>query len=220
MWTQRVQVTFTGRGDYTNFPFDSQIFDLHIESLKYTTEDVLYGWHPGLISINVSLQSLLLDLRYVDDTQYSRIIRLQSGTYQRSGIKLQVDRLSSFYFSILFVPLFLTTIFSFSTFWMVGNLKLIFILLINIFTILFKIWFRVSMLPPVSGSVCAVDYIDICLSITLFVLIETFAMTVIENYNIYRNYGVQEYQLQSSKERCLNNNRIICDVFRIPILKY
>ena len=194
LWSQRMQVTFTAYGDYTNFPFDSQIFPLEFESFKYNAKDLSYGWRNGDRSVQMSPDSSFTDLSIAGHVQRESVLSLSIGNYSRVWIQIQVDRNSGFYFSILFTPLFLTTAISFSTFWIINNHKLLFILLINLFTIIFKVWFRVSMLPPVGYSVLAVEYIDLCLSITLLVLIETLIMSVVERSNSTTSTGTLEFE--------------------------
>jgi len=177
LWSQRMQVTFTTSGDYSRFPFDSQVFPLEFESFKYTSKDVRFGWKLGSHSVQLSPGLGFTDLSIVGHRQMEVVTSLDTGDYSRLWIEIQVDRNSTFYFSILFVPLFLITIISFTTFWMDINQRLVFLLVLNISIIGYKLWFRVSMLPPVSYSVCAVEYIDMCLAITLLVLIENIAIT-------------------------------------------
>ena len=43
LWSQKMQVTFTSDGDYSRFPFDSQVFPIEMESFKYTAKDIVYG---------------------------------------------------------------------------------------------------------------------------------------------------------------------------------
>ena len=188
IWCQRMQVTFTAKGDYRNFPFDSQIFPLMIESVQYFKKDVQFGWiqeEDNSVDYFGNFDGGLTDLNItIGAAQYISCAGLYEEYKQcRVNIKLQVDRISGFYFSILFTPLFLTTILSFSSLWVNINHRLLFILLINLFTIIFKIWFRVSMLPPVSYSVCAIEYIDMCLTITLLVLVEIFFMSLMDISN-------------------------------------
>jgi len=197
LWSQRMQVTFTANGDYRNFPFDSQIFPLKMESFKYKKSDVHYGWLKEGNSVHFASDLDIADLSFppVHPVQYIRCIKLYTGEYCRVMIKIQVDRISGFYFSILFTPLFLTTILSFSTLWINSNHSLLFILLINLFTIIFKIWFRVTMLPPVGYSVCAVEYIDMCLAITLLVLLDNFIMSLMESpNNPTTSTGIMEFE--------------------------
>jgi len=194
LWSQRMQVTFTAYGDYTNFPFDSQIFPLEFESFKYNVKDVCYGWQDGDNSVLLNPDSGFTDLTIAGHAQRENLVSLSFANYSRVWIQIQVDRNSGFYFSILFTPLFMTTILSFSTFWVIINHRLLFILLINIFTIIFKVWFRVSMIPPVGYSVCAVEYIDMCLSITLLVLIETFIISFMESSNSTTSAGTLELE--------------------------
>jgi len=72
---------------------------------------------------------------------------------------------------------------SFVSFWIDLRQRLFIILASNLFIIIFKVWFRVAMLPPVSYSVYAIEYIDMCLAITMLLLIEFFVIIVISNTN-------------------------------------
>merc|ERR1712183_472135 len=120
--------------------------------------------------------------------------KIESGVYSRTSVDIQVERNSSFYFSMLFVPLFLVTCLSFISFWIDVKQRMFLILPANLFIITFKIWFRVTMLPPVSYSVCAIEYIDICLTITIFVLMEFFAIVIINNVSLIYTDGNMEFE--------------------------
>ena len=52
------------------------------------------------------------------------------------------------------------------------------------------------MIPPVGYSVCAVEYIDMCLSITLLVLIETFIISFMESPNSTTSAGTLEFEVR------------------------
>ena len=69
------------------------------------------------------------------------------------------------------------------------------------------------MIPPVGYSVCAVEYIDMCLSITLLVLIETFIISFMESSNSTTSVGTLEFENIN-----LNEVRVLVKEFLLGLL--
>jgi len=192
LWSQKMQVTFSCHGEFQFFPFDYQVFSLEIESFKYTAKDIQYDWKEGNKSVLLSSELGFTDLNLVGHRQMLVLQTMGSGVYSRIWLDIQVDRNLAFYFSILFIPLMLVTLMSLISLWMPVSQRLILLLSTNLFIIGFKVWFRVSILPPVSYSVCAVEYIDMCLTITILLLIEYFVIIVLNNFNTEMPTGHME----------------------------
>ena len=76
-----------------------------------------------------------------------------------------LGRLTGHYYSLLFTPLMLVTCLALLAPWLLPQvLASCLLLLLSLMVLVFKIWFRVTQLPPVQGSSLATDYIDICLA--------------------------------------------------------
>ena len=108
--------------------------------------------------------------------------------------EISVERDNGYYFSILFTPLFLVTVLTLITFWMDLDNKVTILLLSNMFMIVYKIWFRVTQLPPVSGSVLACDFIDTCLAVTLGCL----GLQFVEECFFHFNSGYKRQEAETS----------------------
>jgi len=208
LWSQKMQVTFTSDGDYSRFPFDSQVFPIEMESFKYTAKDIVYGWNDDEESVQMNPSLGFTDLTLVGHRQMQVLAKLETGAYSRIWVEIQVDRKSEFFSSILFVPLFLTTMFSFLSLWIDVKQRLLFVLLVNFFTVAYKIWFRVYIAPPVSYSFIAIEYIDMCLSINILLLIETILFMRLNNTtNHSSSYGVELEKITLDEEE--SNIRIV-----------
>ena len=158
----------------------------------YTAKDIVYGWNDGEESVQMNPSLGFTDLTLVGHRQMQVLAKLESGAYSRIWVEIQVDRKSEFFSSILFVPLFLTTMFSFLSLWIDVKQRLLFVLLVNFFTVAYKIWFRVYIAPPVSYSFIAIEYIDMCLCINILLLIETILfMRLNKTTNHSSSYGVE-----------------------------
>ena len=191
-----MQVTFTTTpGDYNRFPFDYQVFTLNVGRFGYTVVDIRLGWKEGNQSVTLGWGLGATDLQIVGHRQKEYFVGpTKYGNHSLVFIEIDVERRSGFYFSILFVPLFLITMISIAALWIDIKERIIFILMVNLFIIGFKVWFRVSMLPPVSYSVCAIEYIDMCLTITLLVLIEFIVITSLKSSNPVRGNCNEEHE--------------------------
>jgi len=208
LWSQKMQVTFTSDGDYSRFPFDSQVFPIEMESFKYTAKDIVYGWNDGEESVQMNPSLGFTNLTLVGHRQMQVLAKLESGAYSRIWVEIQVDRNSEFFSSILFVPLFLTTMFSFLSLWIDVKQRLLFVLLVNFFTVAYKIWFRVYIAPPVSYSFIAIEYIDMCLCINILLLIETILfMRLNKTSNHSSSYGVELEKITLDEEE--SNIRVV-----------
>jgi len=174
LYSRRTRVTFTEHGqDFTNFPFDGKMFALELESYSFTGKDILYNWKDfaeelkNYEAFKFSPEIGFYEFSLVGHKLQTQLLIVNGKSYSRVWAEICLERDSGYYFSILFTPLFLVTILTLIIFWMNMDNKFIILLITNMFIIIYKIWFRVTQLPPIPGSVLACDFIDACLSVSL-----------------------------------------------------
>ena len=92
--------------------------------------------------------------------------------YSTAVVEIKLRRMTDYFYSILFTPLLVVSLLCLSAGWVRNSDQRILILLSsNLFLVTYKIWFRATQLPPVTGPVLAVDYIDICWTVCLLCLL-------------------------------------------------
>jgi len=203
IWSQKMKLTFTKHGkDFYNFPFDTQNFVLKMESFRLLNDAMSYKWKDLELSPDISFH----DFTLAEKSNKSNINRLgqQNKAYSQVEAGFRLVRDPSFYFSILFTPLTLITVLALIILISPINGKLILLLIINIFMILYKIWFRSTQLPPVSGSILACDFIDICLATTFCCLIQQVLMSSISTNKPRHNILRENINMDESPTETVN----------------
>jgi len=180
LWSRKCTVTFTQHGQsFSEFPFDAQSFTLTLESYGSTAKDLRYHWDTSMnlksgggkaLGINQAIDFYDFQLLGHHLQKSNTTLITEEGmikAYLNLSVEFRLLRKSAYYFSILFTPLAIVVSICLLSFWIISEDRMFIIIFSNIFIIVYKIWFRSTQVPPVSDSMIACDYIDICLVSTL-----------------------------------------------------
>ncbi|KAK6751445.1 hypothetical protein RB195_003065 [Necator americanus] len=119
MYSERISLTLSCPMHIQNYPMDEQICNLDLASYAFTTDDILYRWHPPdpiqfHPMLNTSLPCFTLDEAYTDTC--SSITT--TGEYSCLRMVFHLKRLFSYYMAQIYIPSSLLVIVSWVSFWL------------------------------------------------------------------------------------------------------
>jgi hypothetical protein len=172
LWSQRLQVTFAGQGDFAAFPWDLQLHSLKAESFKATMADLRYAWRQDGVALAPDLVMDGLDM--VGYRTSLDEVSLSSGNYTMVLFDVVVRRQNGIYSHTLFLPTVLVTCLSHVALALPAKPPgpgtiLVTISLLSV--LLIKGWFLTTIIPGLHGQNFARVYLDIHLGVVLLALL-------------------------------------------------
>ncbi|XP_021364037.1 glycine receptor subunit alpha-4-like isoform X2 [Mizuhopecten yessoensis] len=118
-YSVRVSMTLSCDMKLVAYPLDSQHCLIAIESYSYSTENVVFQWHPNE-AIRMMSDRLLPQFFFSDDVTFeSHCTRTygESGTFSCLEAKLHLTRNNGYYIAQIFIPSILIVALSWVSFW-------------------------------------------------------------------------------------------------------
>merc|ERR1719483_1696637 len=101
-----------------NFPMDSQMCTVEIESFGYTMADLKYAWHSGENSVQMSPDVELPQFLVLGHKQRLVEVSLSSGNYSRLLADVIFTRSMGYYMIQVYIPSSLIVVMSWVSFWL------------------------------------------------------------------------------------------------------
>merc|ERR1719410_1706711 len=114
----RLTIKATCPMDLANFPLDSQMCTVEIESFGYTMSDLKYAWNDGETSVKMSPDLQLPQFLVLGHRQRLVEVSLSSGNYSRLLADVQFDRAIGYYVIQVYIPSSLIVVMSWVSFWL------------------------------------------------------------------------------------------------------
>ena len=157
-----------------NFPLDSQLCTIVIESYGYPIEDLLYYWKFSNNSVQIADDILLPQHLLLNHTVAIWHTKYVTGSFIQLAVKILFTRQSGFYLIQYYIPAGLIVLVSFLALWLdrnatVERVALGFTMILTVTTLMSS---ANNSLPKVS-YVKAIDiYLAICFAFVFLVLLE------------------------------------------------
>merc|ERR1719411_1732082 len=114
----RLTVKATCPMDLANFPLDSQMCTVEIESFGYTMSDLKYAWQDGETSVKMSPDVQLPQFLVLGHRQRLVEVSLSSGNYSRLLANVIFTRSMGYYMIQVYIPSSLIVVMSWVSFWL------------------------------------------------------------------------------------------------------
>jgi hypothetical protein len=121
-YSERFNCDFVSHPDLRKFPFDSQHFDIRIESFAWDERFLQFVPYDAKIGFNSEHQaSLEWEVEKVSAIVDSKKEVRSESAFSAFTLRIDVHRISGYYVWKIVLPLFLIVVFTWSTFWMPGE---------------------------------------------------------------------------------------------------
>merc|ERR1719242_1492540 len=114
----RLTVKATCPMNLQNFPLDSQMCTVEIESFGYTMADMRYAWNSGDNSVQMSPDVALPQFNVLGHRQRLIEVSLSSGNYSRLLADVIFTRSMGYYMIQVYIPSSLIVVMSWVSFWL------------------------------------------------------------------------------------------------------
>merc|ERR1719422_262404 len=114
----RLTVKATCPMNLANFPLDSQMCTVEIESFGYTMADLKYAWNDGTTSVKMSPDLQLPQFNVLGHKQRLVEVSLSSGNYSRLLADVIFTRSMGYYMIQVYIPSSLIVVMSWVSFWL------------------------------------------------------------------------------------------------------
>ncbi|XP_077984025.1 gamma-aminobutyric acid receptor subunit alpha-2-like [Glandiceps talaboti] len=173
LYTQRLTVIPECKMHFENYPMDRQVCPLVFGSNSFSTEDILYSWHPD--KVKMSPHSRLSQFRLMDNTVGEFTIvsdRIGNRSVLIAHFFLQRD--IGYFLIQIYVPCILVTMSSWVTFWLNPEATPARVALgvLTILAITTLGWSMKDNLPKVSYAKAMDWYLALCFTFALGSLVE------------------------------------------------
>lgn len=116
--SMRLTIKATCPMNLANFPMDSQMCTVEIESFGYTMADLKYAWNDGEKSVKMSPDVALPQFLVLGHRQRLIEVSLSSGNYSRLLADVQFTRSMGYYMIQVYIPSSLIVVMSWVSFWL------------------------------------------------------------------------------------------------------
>ena len=136
LYSTRVMFKASCPMNFMNFPFDSQLCYLEIESFSFTMNDIRYKWNDGENSVQISADVSTPMFKVIGHRTKTIEASLSTGNYSRLALEMQFARFSSWHVLVYLVPMCnLTLVALLVPFSLSGRIRIVCALIMNCVTI-------------------------------------------------------------------------------------
>ena len=173
-FSHRLTLTLSCPMSLENFPLDSQLCFIVIESYGYPVQDLFYYWELGEKSVQIAEDFLLPQHLLLNHSLLTLNKEYATGSYTQLLVKILLTRQSGFYLIQYYIPAALIVLVSFLALWLdrsatVERVALGFTMILTVTTLMSS---ANNSLPKVS-YIKAIDiYLAICFAFVFSVLLE------------------------------------------------
>ncbi|XP_042217620.1 gamma-aminobutyric acid receptor subunit alpha-6-like isoform X2 [Homarus americanus] len=115
-WSLRLTVRASCKMHLRKFPLDTQICPLSLASYGYNSNDMVYKWAQGLVTVDADVSIAQYKLINITTTSAKVIVR-RKETVSTLNVKFYLERLTGFFLLQVYVPCILIVCCSWVAFW-------------------------------------------------------------------------------------------------------
>uniref|UniRef100_A0ABM0M010 Gamma-aminobutyric acid receptor alpha-like n=1 Tax=Saccoglossus kowalevskii TaxID=10224 RepID=A0ABM0M010_SACKO len=178
LYTQRLTIVAECKMHFEKYPMDGQMCPLQFGSNSFSTDDIIYDWHPDKVEVSPDLRLSQFEFTH-QDTEKIRLKSDRIGDRSVLVARFYLQRRLGYFMIQIYVPCILITVLSWVSFWLNPEATPARVALgvMTILTITTLGWSIRDSLPKVSYGKALDWYLALCFTFVLGSLVEFAAAT-------------------------------------------